>query len=77
MKTANDLRPGQRGIVEKITCESSLRRRIADMGITPGVEVLMKRVAPFGDPIQIHVRGFDLSLRKATAQNIQIKEGTT
>ncbi len=77
MKTLNDLKPGQTGIVEKITCEPSLRRRIADMGITPGARILMKRVAPFGDPIQINVRGFDLSIRKAAAQNIQIKEGET
>lgn len=76
MKTINDLKPGQTGTIEKIMCEASLQRRIADMGITPGARVLMKRVAPFGDPIQINVRGFDLSIRKADAQNIKLKERT-
>lgn len=74
MKTLNDLKPGQRGVVDKITCEKKLRSRIVDMGITPGAVIIMKRVAPFGDPIQINVRGFDLSIRKAEAENIKIKE---
>lgn len=76
MRTVNDLKPGQTGIVEEVACEAGLRRRIADMGITPGAAVLVKRVAPFGDPIQISVRGFDLSIRKAEAQNIKLREGT-
>ncbi len=74
MKTLNDLKPGQFGVVEKIVCDKGLRRRIVDMGITPGALVIMKRIAPFGDPIEINVRGFDLSIRKSEAQNIQIKE---
>lgn len=74
VKTLNDLKPGQLGIVEKIVCDKGLRRRIVDMGITPGALVIMKRIAPFGDPIEINVRGFDLSIRKSEAQNIQIKE---
>lgn len=74
MKTLNDLKPGQFGIVEKIMCDKELRSRIVDMGITPGALVIMKRVAPFGDPVQINVRGFDLSIRKSEAENIKIKE---
>lgn len=74
MKTLNDLKPGQFGIVEKIMCDKELRSRIVDMGITPGALVIMKRIAPFGDPIQINVRGFDLSIRKSEAENIKIKE---
>lgn len=74
MKTLNGLKPGQLGVVEKIVCDKGLRRRIVDMGITPGALVIMKRIAPFGDPIEINVRGFDLSIRKSEAQNIQIKE---
>lgn len=74
VKTLNDLKPGQLGVVEKIVCDKGLRRRIVDMGITPGALVIMKRIAPFGDPIEINVRGFDLSIRKSEAQNIQIKE---
>lgn len=74
MKTLNDLKPGQFGIVEKIMCDKELRSRIVDMGITPGALVIMKRIAPFGDPIQINVRGFDLSIRKSEAENIKLKE---
>lgn len=74
MKTLNDLKPGEAGIVEKIVCEKEVRARLVDMGITTGALVIMKRIAPFGDPIQINVRGFDLSIRKSEAQNIKLKE---
>ena len=60
--------------MEKIICDKELRSRIVDMGITPGALVIMKRIAPFGDPIQINVRGFDLSIRKSEAKNIKIRE---
>ncbi len=73
MFTLNDLNPGQVGIVLKIECDDMLRRRIVDMGITPGTHIIMKRIAPFGDPIQINVRGYDLSIRKSEAKNIKIK----
>lgn len=72
MNTVNDLKPGQLGTVLKIECDETLRRRIVDMGITPGAPIIMKRIAPFGDPIQINVRGYDLSIRKAEANNIKI-----
>lgn len=74
MKSVKDLKPGQLGIVDKIICEKSLRRRIADMGIIPGALIIMKRIAPFGDPIQINVQGSDISIRKSEAENIKIKE---
>lgn len=74
MATLDELKPGQMGIVEKIDCEKKLRSRMGDMGITPGSLVVLKRIAPFGDPIQINVRGFDLSIRKSEAKNIKIKE---
>ena len=73
MFTVDDLKPGQSGIVLKIECDDMLRRRIVDMGITPGTHIIMKRIAPFGDPIQINVRGYDLSIRKSEAKNIKIK----
>lgn len=73
MFTLDDLKPGQSGIVLKIECDDMLRRRIVDMGITPGTYIIMKRIAPFGDPIQINVRGYDLSIRKSEAKNIKIK----
>ena len=73
MFTVDDLKPGQTGIVLKIECDEMLRRRIVDMGITPGTQIIMKRIAPFGDPIQINVRGYALSIRKSEARNIKIK----
>ena len=76
MKTLNDLKPGQVGIVKEIICNQKLKHRIADMGIIPGVQVIMKRIAPFGDPIQINVHGFALSIRKSEAESIIIKERT-
>lgn len=71
-KTLLDLAPGKSGIVVNIGGAGSLRRRIIDMGITPGAIVKMRRVAPFGDPIQINVRGYELSIRKAEAGQIII-----
>ena len=68
----NDLKPGQKGKVTKLLGLGYLRRRIIDMGIIPGTTILMKRVAPFGDPIQINVRGYELSIRKSEAQEILI-----
>ena len=72
MSTVNDLKPGKFGVVRKIDCSGKLKHRIADMGITPGAVVFMKRTAPFGDPIQISVRGYNLSIRKSEAQRIEI-----
>lgn len=71
--TIVDLKPGQTGIVMEIRCKGELRRRIIDMGITRGVKVMLKRTAPFGDPIQINVRGYELSIRKSDAENIEIE----
>lgn len=68
--TLRDLKPGQQGSVASIGTTGSLKRRIMDMGITPGVEVRVIKVAPLGDPIEVNVRGYELSLRKEEAQNI-------
>lgn len=68
--TLRDLKPGQQGNVASIGTTGSLKRRILDMGITPGVEVKVIKVAPLGDPIEVNVRGYELSLRKEEAQNI-------
>ena len=59
--------------VNKVLGNCALKRRIMDMGITKGVEVLVKKFAPFGDPLEITVRGYDLSLRKNEAENILIE----
>ena len=74
MKTVNDLKPGESGVVVSIGSSGALRRRIIDMGITPGAVVIMRKVAPFGDPIEINVRGYELSIRKSEAKEIIIEK---
>lgn len=68
--TLRDLRPGQSGIVNNLEVDGIMRRRLLDMGVTPGVEILVDKVAPFGDPMEVHLRGYALSLRKHDAENI-------
>ncbi|MCI8268518.1 MAG: ferrous iron transport protein A [Lachnospiraceae bacterium] len=70
--TLKDLKPGQQGIVEGIAATGSMKRRIMDMGITPGVEIRVIKAAPLGDPIEVNVRGYELSLRKEEAQQIEM-----
>ncbi len=72
MRTINDLKLGASGSVVKLHGEGPLKRRIMDMGITKGVDVRVKRVAPFGDPIELTVRGYQLSIRKEDAATIEI-----
>ena len=71
--TLRDLKPGQQGVVVSIATTGSMKRRIMDMGITPGVEIKVVKVAPLGDPIEVNVRGYELSLRKEEAQEIDMK----
>jgi len=59
--------------VKKIHGEGAVKRRIMDMGITKGVEIYVRKVAPLGDPVEITVRGYELSLRKADAENIEVE----
>ena len=73
MKTLKDVAVGDSAIVKKLSGEGALKRRIMDMGVTKGVEVLVRRVAPLGDPIEVTVRGYELSLRKAEAENILVE----
>lgn len=74
MKTLRDVKVGQSAVVAKINGEGAIKRRIMDMGITKGVEVYVRKVAPLGDPIEITVRGYELSLRKEDAARIDVKE---
>lgn len=71
--TLRDLKPGQGGVVASIATTGSMKRRIMDMGITPGVEVRVVKVAPLGDPVEVNVRGYELSLRKEEAQQIEMR----
>ena len=71
--TLKELKPGQEGTVISIGERGPLRRRIMDMGVTPGVVIKVIKVAPLGDPIEVNIRGYELSLRKAEAEQIQIQ----
>lgn len=73
MKTLRDIPVGGRAKVVKVHGEGALRRRIMDMGITKGTEVFVKKVAPFGDPVEVTVRGYELSLRKDDADIIEME----
>lgn len=72
MKTLRDVKIGQMVTVQKLTGEGPVKRRIMDMGITKGTEVFIRKVAPLGDPVEITVRGYELSLRKADAEMILV-----
>ena len=73
MKTLREVPIGSATKVVKIHGEGAVRRRIMDMGLTKGVEVTVRKVAPLGDPIQLNVRGYELSIRKADAEMVEVE----
>ncbi|MBQ7838836.1 MAG: ferrous iron transport protein A [Clostridia bacterium] len=73
MKTLRDVKIGKRAKVIKLHGEGALKRRIMDMGITKGVEIFVRKVAPLGDPLEISVRGYELSIRKGDAEMIEVE----
>lgn len=73
MKTLKEVTCGNTVRVKKLTGEGAVKRRIMDMGITKGVEIFVRKVAPLGDPVEITVRGYELSLRKADAEMIEVE----
>jgi len=73
VKKLGELKPGEKGRVVKISGSGSIHRRILDMGITKGTEIEMERVAPLGDPIEVKIKGYHLSLRKGEAANIYVE----
>ena len=73
MKTLKDVSIGLTVKVKKLTGEGPVKRRIMDMGITKGVEIYVRKVAPLGDPVEVTVRGYELSLRKADAEIIEVE----
>ncbi|HIW72745.1 MAG TPA: ferrous iron transport protein A [Firmicutes bacterium] len=73
MKTLKHARVGSTAKVVKLHGEGAVKRRIMDMGITRGVEVYVRKVAPLGDPVEVTVRGYELSLRKADAEMIEVE----
>lgn len=74
MKTLRDLKVGETGTVVKLHGEGAVKRRIMDMGITKNTVIYVRKVAPLGDPIEVKVRNYELSLRKADAEMIEIEE---
>jgi ferrous iron transport protein A len=73
MKTLKDANVGERVKVSRIEGNGPVRRRIMDMGITKGVEIFIRKVAPLGDPLELTVRGYELSVRKADAELIEVE----
>lgn len=74
MKTLRQVKVGETVTVAKLHGEGAVKRRIMDMGITKGVELHVRKVAPLGDPIELTVRGYELSIRKADAEMIEVSE---
>ena len=74
MKTLRDAKVGETVVVERIQGSGAVKRRIMDMGITKGVEIYIRKIAPLGDPVEVMVRGYELSLRKEDAKMIVLKE---
>ena len=73
MKTLRDVKPGETIRVVKINGAGAVRRRIMDMGVTKGAEITVRKVAPLGDPVEVTVRGYELSIRKEDAQSIEVE----
>ena len=73
MKTLKDVKIGESAVIEKLHREGALKRRIMDMGLTRGTQVYVRKVAPLGDPMELTVRGYELSVRKADAELIEVK----
>lgn len=73
MRTLRDVEIGETVKVTKIDGEGPLRRHLMDMGITKGCEIYVRKVAPLGDPVEITVRGYELSLRKAEAEKVEVE----
>lgn len=69
-KKLNELSAGERGVIKSVVGDGLLRRRMLDMGVTPGAEVVMRKRAPLGDPLEVTLRGYELTLRKTEAENV-------
>ena len=75
-RTLEEVAPGERGVILQVGNENGpVKRRLVDMGLTPGPEVTVRKVAPFGDPVELNLRGYELSLRKADAAQIRVATG--
>jgi len=73
MKTLKETKCGETVTVQKISGDGPVRRRIMDMGVTKGAEIYVRKVAPLGDPVEVTIRGYELSIRKSDAENILVE----
>ena len=73
MKTLKEVKIGESAIIKRLHGEGALKRRIMDMGLTKGTEVYVRKVAPLGDPMELTVRGYELSVRKSDVENIEVE----
>lgn len=73
VKKLSQFEIGEEGVVIKVDGEKRIRRRLFDMGVTPGVKVMLRKKAPLGDPYEIYLRGYELTLRKSEAENIEME----
>ena len=73
MKTLRDLKIGETGVITKVGTTGALKQRFLDMGITKGIEVKVIKIAPLGDPIEVEIRGYNLSIRKGDAEKIEMR----
>ena len=73
MKTLKEVKIGESAIIKRLHGEGALKRRIMDMGLTKGTEGYVRKVAPLGDPMELTVRGYELSVRKSDAENIEVE----
>lgn len=73
MKTLRNVKVGETAKVVRLHGEGAIKRRIMDMGVTKGTEILVRKIAPLGDPLEITVRNYELSIRKADAENIEVE----
>lgn len=71
--TLKEVKPGNRVIIKKITSTGAVKKKLMDMGLTKNTEIFVRKVAPFGDPMELTVRGYELSIRKADAETIEVE----
>ena len=77
LKRLDEFKIGETGLIKKVEGEGRLRRRLFDMGVTPGAKVYLRKKAPLGDPLEVTIRGYELTLRKSEAQSVllEVEEG--
>ena len=72
--TLDQMKTGESGVIVEVNCERNLRRRLLDMGLTPKTRIMVRKVAPMGDPIEVCLRGYELTLRREDAKRIIVRE---